>query len=63
MTTTSITEGHKVRVYESQRGSGNYTWKCECGQQGAPDYIHKAYARDGWREAHGLEPQINYPLV
>lgn len=54
---------HKPRVYVSDHGNGWHSWRCSCGQQGAPDYLHTEYARDGWREAHDLAPLVNRPLV
>lgn len=55
--------GHSVRVWCADRDCDFYTWACTCGQRGARDFLHREYARDDAREAHGLAPLINYPLV
>lgn len=53
---------HKSRVYVDSHANGTYAFACTCGLRDG-DYLHKEYARDGWREAHGLPPIVNRPLV
>lgn len=54
---------HKWRVWLSSAERDLYTWKCSCGMTGDPDFLCAEYADDDAREAHGLEPQINIPLL
>lgn len=54
---------HRCRVFVADRSRGFYSWRCSCGLEGARDLLHREYARDAWREAHGLDPIVNRPLV
>jgi hypothetical protein len=54
--------GHLRKVHVDNRDSGTYGYRCECGLSDG-DYAHRLYAVDAWREAHGLDPVITYPLV
>ncbi len=55
--------GHAVRVWVADREADFYTWSCTCGQRGDRDILCREYAHDDAREAHGLAPLINYPLI
>jgi|AntDeeMinimDraft_5_1070356.scaffolds.fasta_scaffold174712_1 hypothetical protein len=52
-------QDHKSRVYPVR---DTYTYTCTCGlKEGG--YLVREYATDGWLEAHGMEPLIDYPMV
>jgi hypothetical protein len=53
---------HKRRVYVDSFESYTYAYSCSCGLRDG-GYLVAPYAHDGWREAHGLDPLINYPMV
>lgn len=53
---------HKVRVYPEDQYFNSFAYRCSCGNRDG-GFAHREYARDAWREAHGLEPKINRPLV
>lgn len=58
----ALPPGHIRRIYVDDRSSGTYAYSCTCGlREGG--YLVGPYATDGWREAHGLDPLIDYPLV
>ena len=57
-----IKAAHKSRVYPEDQYGNSFAWRCSCGKRDG-GFVHRAYARDGWREAHDLYPEINYPLV
>lgn len=48
--------GHRRRVTVTE--SGTYQWACQCGLRGT-GYGFRAYAEDGWREEHGLDPIVS----
>ena len=50
--------GHRRRVTDTQDGA--YRWTCQCGLRDT-GYSFRAYAEDGWREAHDLDPIV--PLM
>lgn len=54
---------HKSRVYVDDRDSGTYAYRCTGCELREGGYLVAPYARDGWREAHGLDPLVNYPMV
>lgn len=63
-TKTPELEGHRPHIYMDDQNGGTYSWSCSCGSRPeSGGYLIAEYARDGWREAHGLDPIINYPLV
>lgn len=53
---------HRPRIYVDNRDSETYAYSCSCGARDG-GYLVRSYARDGWREAHGLAPLVNRPLV
>lgn len=63
MATRPELTGHTYRVFVTNQLDELYSWRCSCGAEGDRDYLHREYARDGWREHHDLAPQINRPLV
>lgn len=50
------------RIYVNNRATGTSAYSCKCGKQES-GFLHAEYARDAWREAHDLEPIVDYPLV
>lgn len=54
---------HKCRIYVDSYDRSTYAYSCSGCDLREGGYLVGPYARDAWREAHGMDPLINYPLV